>query len=473
MNSTIHHGFLALFLSATLLSGEGPVFAESLNEIGKISLQGTLERFTEESYLLKKYQTRWQATDADIDQLLNRDGWTLELGGRKEFLQGNRLETRNDTLGRSPRRDYDRVDEREDYLKLGVSNSFLEETRRKKADAIQERTRRLDDVAKFDLLFREATLNAALAFTGAYYGRIVLRLTEEELSLLEENLHATEARLEQEEALTVDVLEEKTKIANVHRRLASLRIKLRKRMDYLRDLWGYPDLEPEMLAVPDLPEVTSLASLSLNELVEKGLAQRDDIESSLKAKQLFLRSSEYTNVLPEVDLSLSSRYGHFDRDFADEGRHDTTYDLRLDLEVSVPLSIKRRNEARTRRFHLKAKERDYEILAKREAIRNEIQDAFEDYLLSREEVKVQKLLLDQEVERERMTRITVETMPEAVKGDPARKLRQVRRDRIRAEIDYHAALRERLENTLILLSYLGDLSPDYRHVITKKVELER
>ncbi|MCA9419348.1 MAG: TolC family protein, partial [Candidatus Omnitrophica bacterium] len=171
----------------------------------------------------------------------------------------------------------------------------------------------------------------------------------------------------------------------------------------------------------------------VGELLERAYSQRDDLESRLKAKQSFQESSKYNEIKPDVDFSVSSRYGHFDRDFADEGRHDTDYDIRLDLEVSIPLSMKRRNEARNRRFDLKSKAREYEILANRQSIQEEIEKAFEDFLISHEEIQVQSLLLEQAKEKERMTRVTVETMPEVIKGDPQREYRQVQRDRVQVQ----------------------------------------
>ncbi|MCA9440551.1 MAG: TolC family protein [Candidatus Omnitrophica bacterium] len=455
----------AAFLLLGPIRSEGQEPREQPISLPTVTLQETLDRFVENDYLVQEYRLDWKATDADVEQILNTDGWALDLGGRQEILEGKRLETRNDSLGRSPRRAYDHVTEREHYFLVGLSNSFLEETRKRKADAMQEKIDRLDDVVDFDVAFRTATLNAALAFAGAFYDHQVLDLVKDEMEIEQENLRVTEARFKEEGALTIDVLDAKAEIANLNRKKTELEIKLKRKMNLIRDVWGLPDLEPDLLAAPSIPEETDFVNAHVGELLERAYSQRDDLESRLKAKQSFQESSKYNEIKPDVDFSVSSRYGHFDRDFADEGRHDTDYDIRLDLEVSIPLSMKRRNEARNRRFDLRSKAREYEILANRQTIQEEIEKAFDDFLISHEEIQVQSLLLEQAKEKERMTRVTVETMPEVIKGDPQREYRQVQRDRVQVQEEYLLARKDRLENTLFLLSLLGELTPDYRELV--------
>lgn len=468
----------SLFLTSVWIAIAGVCLCESARgepteSPGQVTLGETLSRMVESDRLVQKYRAEWRAADANIEQILLEDGWTLELGARNELKEGDRLETRDDSRGRDPRRDYARLKERGNYFLFGLSNSFLEDARQRKADAWKERISRLDSVPSFEKDLRSAVLNAAFAFVGAHYDRRALSLAERERLLEEENVRIVQERVEQEEALRLDLLEAEAEKAEAARREAVLKIRIDRQMDLLRDIWGWPDLEPDLLASPEIPEATDYAYLDGTMLVERAFENRGDLEAGRKARESHLESSKYTKALPDVDFSVTSRVGHDDRAFADEGRHSSTYDLRLDLEVSIPLSLAKRNEARLRQFQLDAKAREYDLQAMREETALEVREAYEEYLLANEEVKVQTILLEKAREMERHIRLIAETMPETLSGDPDSERRSAEGDRLETESAWLTAHRTRIETVLLIQALVGDLVPHYRELVSGPLGVEK
>lgn len=370
----------------------------------------------------------WMSRESEMESIRNRGGWTLELGGESRNVQGSRRETRDASRGRDPQDTIASLDQDERYMYLGLSNSFLEEARKRRADILDERIKQIDSGG--DIASRASGIVAeiAQAYLDCYYGSRLVAILNQEIAQQAAEIHVLEERRTLSEALPSEVLEARAAVAGREKQRLEWELKTRRGIQKLSALWGVSDLDSAMLASPEIDTASTLASMSLPELLELAWVRRTDAELKRAALATVDQHRPYVRTLPELDFGVQTRYGDYDRDFADEGREDSGLEVRVELELRIPLSQARRNAAQDRQFQLSRGARVYELAGLRNQIEEEIQMAYDEFALAREDARLRRLQLAAAEEAHRLVVLKSTEMPESLGANPLEAARKARID---------------------------------------------
>jgi hypothetical protein len=429
-----------------------------LQEAPRIGLAETLARAFQLDPGLLREKMMWWSSQAEIDSIRFDSGWDLELGGEQQFIDGSRRETRDESLGRSPQDIMDDLNEEERFLFLGLTSSFLDEKRKRKKDMIDEDLRRIDDGADIQIQAQDVLEEIVEAYLDCFQGNQAILFLSEEIDRENENLRTAEERYRLEEALRTEVLKIQTSLAGLHRIKLEWELRRSRGLDLLRSLWSQPDLDTDSLAPPELSLARDLGSMALEELTRLAWEKRPDVQSKRAALAAFDRSHPYVKNLPEVDVGVSARYGDYHRDFADEGREDSGLDVRLGMEVRIPLSLSRENQARERQFQLERRARAYEVRDVEQAAAREVRIGLDEYVLAREEERTLELAYETAREELRLLEVTVAEMPETLGADAFSEVRKARKEVLAARLDWLQAGRDKVEALAALHVAAGEFA---------------
>src|SRR5690606_16012588 len=148
-------------------SGAG--WAQPLQDAPFIDLEETLVRAMQLDAGVMQGRMTWMSSEAEIDTIRHRDGWTLELGGESRTVDGSRRETRDTSDGRSERDIIDSLDEDGKFMFLGLTNSFLEDRRKRKEDILNEKIKQIDNGTAYFSETENLVLEISEAYLDCYF----------------------------------------------------------------------------------------------------------------------------------------------------------------------------------------------------------------------------------------------------------------------------------------------------------------
>jgi outer membrane efflux protein len=463
MNQRVHRLLLleiSLLFSGTLLVRHADTaFSQDLQPAFWITLEETIQHAVADNDGASEHSASWKAADTRMEDLSLRGGWEVEVAGRADRTGGDRRETRDDSLGSSVRDKRASLDEDEKFLELALSKEFLDEPRQNKDDIADERVTQLARAGPWFSALNAAAREAAEAYLDVYYGKHVEDLTLQQIQHQEEALRVLKEQMAQEEALGLDILETESSLAELGKKLLAIRTKNERQIGALRECWGMADLVQEDLAKPEIREASNIEASGLEELVQQAFLCRPDIRASQAALAVHTGARGLTQSRPEVELIVSGRLGDFDRDFADEGREDSTYNARAEVKFTYPLSMRSRNALKLRRHSLQNSAMASSLAALRKEVKEKVTESYDTLRLDTEEVRIQRIEVDKAKEQERIARLKAETMPEMLGANPEFAIRAAEIRVLASKVKVLEAERERTQTLVELLATTGKLVP--------------
>lgn len=454
-----------LFLTGFLLLAGMMVFdtqdsaAGDLEPRSVIDLESTIKRTVETDPEVLHQRMEWMVDEARIEEIQASDGWEFEFRGEKEIVNGDRVNDRNSSRGRDPSYMRGALEEDDQFLQLGLLKEFLQSNQKKKSEAITERLKQLDRTEDLVMAANEGALIAGLAYLDVYYGRDLSAMLRTQVTSDEENLRVLKARLEQYEALKLDVLTTEVSLTTLRKRLVDEDMKNQRKLDMLREIWGDPNLQAEDLSQPEIADATVLENASPEILIQEAWSHRPDLGAQRTALSTLRKGSSSVEKPPEFEMGVAGRFHDHDRDFADTHRADSTFDVQMEFSLKVPLSLRKENELRRKQHELNVKSRGYDLEFRKREIANKVRQAQEDYKAASSEMRIQEVTTRQLQEAERVTRLTAETMPETMKGNPDFEVRKAINTVLEAKADLIRAEKFRMEMLLTLMGEMGRLAP--------------
>ncbi len=448
-----------MVILAMVMGACAPVIGQGLEPIPMIDLESTIKRTVEIHPEVLHQHTEWLVDEAGIEEIKASDSWEFELRGEKEIVQGDRSNLRDSSRGRDPRVIKGTLEEDEQSLLLGLTKEFLQSRRKSHSDALTERLKQLDRTENLVVAANDVALVAGLAYLDVYYGKDLSAMLRTQVASEEESLRVLKARLEQYEALQLDVLTTEVSLSTLKKRLADEDLKDRRKLDLLKSVWSDPNLQAESLAPPMISDATALEDADPETVVREAWSRRPDLAAVRTALSTLQKGASSVEKMPELELGVAGRFRDHDRDFADSLREDSTFDVLMEFSLKVPLSLRKENEFRRKRHQLNIKSRMYEVEALKKEIEVKVRQAHEDYRVACSEMRIQQLTTQQFLEAERVTRLTAETMPETMKGNPDFEVRKAANAVLEARADLLRADKLRLEMLLTLLAEMGRLAP--------------
>ncbi len=466
--------WLSTMFRVVLLSGSMSLCVSALGQdvepIAMIDLESTIKRTVNTDPEILHQRTEWQVDEAGIEEIQAADGWEFEFRGDKEIDRGHRRSTRDSSLGRNPSYISGDLDEDEQSLQFGLTKEFLQSKQKSKSDALTERLKQLDRTKDLVTAANDVALIAGLAYLDVYYGKDLSAMLRTQVAFDEENLRILKARLEQYEALKLDVLSTEVSLTTLRKRLVDEDLKNVRKLDMLRDIWKDPDLQPEALDTPSIADASALEMSEPETLIQEAWTRRPDLGANRAALSTLQQGASSVGKLPEFEMGVAGRFRDHDRDFEDSSRQDSSFDALMEFSLKVPLSLRKENALRQKRHQLNVKSRMYEIESRKKAIAIKVRQALEDYRAACSEMRIQKLTTQQFVEAERVTRLTAETMPETMKGNPDFEVRKATNAVLEARADLLRAEKLRMEMLLILLTELGRLAPTPPNLVPVNIQ---
>ncbi|NUN94785.1 MAG: TolC family protein [Candidatus Omnitrophica bacterium] len=424
-----------------------------------VDLESTIKRVVETDPTVLRHDAEYLVDEARIGEIRASDGWELELRGDKEVVQGDRSNVRDSSRGRDPRAIRGELEEEEQSLRIGLAREFLQSPRKQRADVVTERLKQLDRTESLLLAANRAALTAGLAYLDVYYGKDLSAMLQAQVAFEEETLRVLNTRLELYEALRLDVLTTEVSLSSLRKRLADEEMKDLRKLQMLREIWRDPTLTAESLSPPEVVDASALELSGPESLLEEAWSRRPDLAANRAALSTLQMGASTVEKLPEFELGVAGRFREHDRDFADSLREDSTFDVLMEFSLKIPLSLRRENAFRRQQHGLNVKSRGLEIESRRRFIAINIRQAHEDYKAACSELRIRDLTTKRFLEAERITRLTVETMPEMVVGNPDVEMRKATNAVLEARADLVRARRLRMETLLTLLAELGRLAP--------------
>lgn len=452
----IRSGKYLLFLFLAL---GGRSYGQEASSSPGITFLETCRRVVHTDKSVQREQAEWLVDEARIQEIEANNGWELELSGKREIYDGDRKEIRTSRLGRSPEVEEYGLTEDEQQYRVGVQKEFLASERKKKGDILTEKLKQLDRAESMVVEANDAVLAAGRAYLDVYYGRGLTRIMANQVAYEEENLRILKLRFEEYEALQLDVLTTQVSLETHRKRLADDQRKNERKMNLLRKIWGIPDLQPDSLASPEVPEATALEEADPEQLIEEAWRVRPDLDASRTALSTLSAGGKHVEQVPELEMKIAGGVTDYERHHADERRFDDTFDIIMEMNLIVPFSLKKENDLRRKRYDLDIKSQNLEIASRKESIANNIRQALEDYKVAADSVRIQLLLIQKLQEAERIMRLTAATMPETIKGNPEFEVRKAGNEVLEAQGDLSRAQQLKMEMLLNLLLELGKLSP--------------
>lgn len=447
-------------LMATLAAGVvNRAWCEETEPGYRIGLEETIARAIERDKQVLKHKAEWLSDSARMNEIEYRGGWNLELLGRDEGTSGERRELRDISEGRASRDARAGLSESERFIEFGLVREFWEEERQRRSDISDERLGQLDRAAEVMLDLNDSAERAANAFLQVYFGGLKRDLLSSQFAHEEENLRALEARLAHEEILEVEVLDARARLAELRRDLMEIDLAQDRYLDYLRFVWETPALESGDLGEPSVREASRFEVATFEELLDTAIRSRFDYRASEAALEIQKAARGLTPSKPELEFGVAGRYGNFDRDFDDEGREESTFDLRFELGLNVPLSLSKRNEFRMRRHDLLTQARVYDLESLRDRMRREVRLSQELYQLAKETVKIEELKVAKQEEEERILRLTALTMPETLATSPEAATREAAIALLDSRVALLEAVQEEKRALIQILAAVGRLAP--------------
>ena len=337
------HDLLRPACIAFLLGLPPTVAAQDLSASRVIDLESTIRRTVETDLKVLRHRTEWLVDEARIEEIQTEGGWEFELRGEKEIIQGDRSNFRDSSRGRDPRLIEGELEEDEQSLQFGLRRELLDTNRRQKSDAIVERLKQLDRTEDLLLAANEVALAAGLAYLDVFYGRDLSAMLRTQVAFEEENLRVLRARLEQYEALQLNVLTTEVNLSTLKKRRVDEDMKNLRKLGLLRDIWSNADLQPEALSPPAIADTTALEVAEPDALIQEAWARRPDLGANRAALSTMAGNSGYVDKLPELELGMAGRFRERERDFADTLREDSTFDVLMEFRLRVPLSLQKEN----------------------------------------------------------------------------------------------------------------------------------
>ena len=457
--SVTRHSMIHMVILAMIIGIPAPAIGQGLEPISMIDLESTIKRTVETHPEVLHQHTEWLVDEAGIEEIKVGDSWEFELRGEKEIVQGDRSNLRDSSRGRDPRVIQGTLEEDEQSLLLGLTKEFLQSRQKSKSDALTERLKQLDRTEDLVVAANDVALVAGLAYLDVYYGRDLSAMLRTQVASDEENLRVLKARLDQYEALQLDVLTTEVSLSTLKKRLADEDLKNRRKLDLLKSVWNDLNLQAESLAPPMISDATALEDADPETVVREAWSRRPDLGAVRTALSTLQKGASSVEKMPELELGVAGRFRDHDRDFADSLREDSTFDVLMEFSLKVPLSLRKENEFRRKRHQLNIKSRMYEVEALKKEIEVKVRQAHEDYRVACSEMRIQQLTTQQFVEAERVTRLTAETMPETLKGNPDFEVRKAANAVLEARADLLRADKWRMEMLLTLLAEMGRLAP--------------
>ncbi len=454
LSATLH---LLLMVGATSL--HPTAMGQGMEPIMMIDLESTIKRTVETHPEVLRQHMEWLVDEAGINEIKAKDGWEFELRGEKEIVQGDRSNLRDSSRGNDPRVIQGELEEDEQSLLFALSKEFLKSRQKNKSDALSERLKQLDRTEDLVLAANNMALVSSLAYLDVYYGKDLSAMLRIQVAFDEENLRILKARLEHYEALQLDVLTTEVSLSTLRKRLANLNLKNLRKLDMLKSIWGDPDLQAESLAPPVISDATVLEETEPERLVQEAWSRRPDLGAQRTALSTLQKGASSVDKMPELEVEIGGRFRDHDRDFADTLREDSTFDVLMEFSLRIPLSLRKENEFRRKRHQLNIKSRMYEVEAQKKSIEVKVRQAHEDYKVACSEMRIQVITTKQFEEAERVTRLTAETMPETMKGNPDFEVRKATNAVLEARADLIRAEKFRMEMLLTLMAELGRLAP--------------
>jgi len=443
---SIHRSFL-IFLLPLLVGWTAPAVAEG----AQVTLGEVLERAAAADLGVQARRWRQKSGEARIDELERRGGWEFFLEGQPSIRLGDRREERDASRGRSVRSEGAHLDEDDWRVRAGLKRSFFGPDENRQADIALERLDQLDRFAEISRDRHAAAFDGAEAYLDAVDAQRLSAMIEEQIAHALEMSRTLQARAAQGEALHQDVLEVEYDLARLRQKAFRVTTRSERQLDFLRRLLERPDLRPEDLASAAVPGASEMEQLGLEALIRQALETRPDLQAAreaLEAATTFVQ--RHAKVLPDLDVELGVAYRERSRDWADETRDDEFAEIEAGVELTIPLAIASRNQARRRRFEARAEARRLKLQDLYQKVERYIRKAHEDYQLALTECEVQKTRIAHAEEEERTVQMRAERLPELLGVSPEIAVYRARARVLEARSDLQRAEHDRIRALLVL-----------------------
>jgi len=423
-----------------------------------LTLSETISRASERDFAIQAQRWNLNAGEARIQEISFRDGWEAFLEGEQDFIQGNRLEKRDASLGRSVRRVHDNLKEDEWMIQGGLQKRFWGASHDREADIAVERLDQLDRLTDLAKARQDKAFEAAEAYLSVYEGSLLSALIAEQIAYASEVARIFETRSAQGEEIELAVREARLDLSQLTQRLRRLEFSSKRKLAFLQDLLERPNLEASELAAPEVPGRSEIESATLESLIAHAYERRAGFQSAEVALDYSERfAAEHAGVYPDVDLKLTLGYHDHGRDFSDESRSDEFGEVELGGGITIPLGIVSRNQVRKQRFQNEAQARAFKLADQRRKTKDAVMDAHGDYLLAVQECRIQEQRLENTCERLRVLELTAEQLPDLAGANADLQIYRARSSLLEVRSDVQRAEHARLSALLLLSAESGYL----------------